>query len=164
MEALQKLSCMTWFDRPNYHQQIALVDASNCYNQIAHAMASLIFQSFKVEDMAVAAMLETIQEMKFILRAAYGDSKDFASSIVEIKMQGLGQGNGAYLAGWCVISIMILQAHGAKGHGAQFLALISHMRQSLSAILYVDDMDLLHLNMECNKLVQDVHVALQRFI
>jgi hypothetical protein len=71
------------------------VDASNCYNRIAHAMASLIFKSFGVEDTAVAAMLETIQEMKFFLCTAYRDSKDFARSFIEIKMQGLGQGNGA---------------------------------------------------------------------
>ena len=42
---------------------IASVDASNCYDRIAHAMASLIFQSFGVESMAVSAMLETIREM-----------------------------------------------------------------------------------------------------
>ncbi len=46
---------------------IASVDASNCYDWIAHAMASLIFQSFGVKSMAVSAMLETIQEMKFFL-------------------------------------------------------------------------------------------------
>ena len=61
-------------------------------------------------------MLETIQEMKFFLRMAYGDSKMFAGSSIEIKTQGLGQGNGASPAGWCVISIVILRAHGAKGH------------------------------------------------
>ncbi len=43
---------------------IASVDASNCYDRIAHAMASLIVQSFGVESTAVSAMLETIQEMK----------------------------------------------------------------------------------------------------
>ncbi len=140
---------------------IASFDASNCYDQIAHTMASLIFQSFGVEDTAVAAMLETIQDMKFFLLTAYGDSKDFTSSTIEIKMQGLGQGNGASPAGWCVISIMILQAHGAKGHSAHFLAPISHVRQNLLAILYIDNTDLLHLNMERNELVLDVHVALQ---
>jgi hypothetical protein len=61
----------------------------------------------------------------------------------------------------CVISIMISQAHGAKGHGAHFLAPISHVRQNLLATLYVDNTDLLHLNMERNELVLDVHVALQ---
>ena len=124
-------------------------------------MASLIFQSFGVKDTAVAAMLETIQDMKFFLWTAYGDSKNFAGSTIEIKMQGLGQGNGASPAGWCVISIMILQAHGAKGHSAHFLAPISHVRRSLSAILYVNNTNLLHLNMECNESVQVIHVALQ---
>jgi hypothetical protein len=60
--------------------------------------------------------------------------------------------------------LMILQAHGAKGHGAHFLAPISLVRQSLSAILYINDTDLPHLNMECNGLVLDVHVALQHSI
>jgi len=81
-------------------------------------MASLIFQSFGVESTSISAMLETIQEMKFFLRTAYGDSKTFAGSSIEIKTQGLGQGNGASPVGWCVISIVILRAHGAKGHGA----------------------------------------------
>jgi hypothetical protein len=94
------------------------VDASNCYNRIAHTIALLIFQSFGVEDMAVATMLEMIQEMKFFLRIAYGDSTNFVGSRIEVKTQGLGQGNRASPAGWCVISIMILRAHGKKGHGA----------------------------------------------
>jgi hypothetical protein len=64
--------------------------ASNCYNWIAHAMASLIFQSFGVESTAVAEKLKTIQEIKFFLRTAYGDSKTFAGSTIQIKMQGLG--------------------------------------------------------------------------
>ena len=40
--------------------------------------------------MAVSAMLETIQEMKFFLQTAYGDWKMFAGSSIEIKTQGLG--------------------------------------------------------------------------
>ena len=91
-----------------------MVDAFKCYDQIAYAMALLIFQSFGVESMAVSAMLETIQEMKFFLRTAYGDSKTFSGSSIDIKTQGLGQGNGAASAGWCVISIMILRAHKKK--------------------------------------------------
>ncbi len=143
---------------------IALVDASNCYDRIAHAMASLIFQSFGVKSTAVSAMLETIQEMKIFLRTAYGDSKTFAGSTIKIKTQGLGQGNGASPAGWCAISITILQAHGAKGHGAHFIAPMSQVQSSLSTILYVNDTDLLHLNMDTNEFVQEVHIALQQAI
>jgi hypothetical protein len=106
-------------------------------------------------------MLETIQEMKFFLRTAYGDSKTFAGSSIEIKTQGLGQGNGASPAGWCVISIVILWAHGAKSHGAQFIAPMSLVRRSLSAILYVDDMDLLHISMDTEESIAEVHTAIQ---
>ena len=127
-------------------------------------MASLIFQSFGVESTAVLAMLETIQEMIFFLRTAYGDSKTFAGSTIMIKMQGLGQGNGASSAGWCVISITILRAHGAKGQGAHFITPMYQVQSSLSAILSVNNTDLLHLNMDTNESVQEVHIALQRAI
>jgi hypothetical protein len=143
---------------------IALVDAANCYDRIAHAMASLIFQSFGVKSTAVSAMLETIQEMKFFLRTAYGDSKRFAGSSIKIKTQGLGQGNGAAPAGWCAISIVILRAHGVKGHGAHFIAPMSQVRRSLSAILYVNDTDLIHINMEADESIGEVHSAIQRAI
>jgi hypothetical protein len=109
-------------------------------------------------------MLETIQEMKFFLWTAYGDSKTFAGLTIEIKTQGLGQGNGASPAGWCIISIAILQAHEAKRHGAHFLAPLSQVQQSLLAILYVGDTNLLHLNMNMDESVQKVHAALQRAI
>jgi hypothetical protein len=109
-------------------------------------------------------MLETIQKMKFYLRTAYGDSKTFASLTIKIKMQGLEQVNRASPAGWCIISIAILQAHGVKGHGAHFLARLSQVWQSLLAILYVNDTNLLHLNMNTDESVHKVRAALQRAI
>ena len=39
--------------QPRIPATIALVNASNCYDRIAHAMVLLIFQSFGVEDTAV---------------------------------------------------------------------------------------------------------------
>jgi hypothetical protein len=110
-----------------------LVDSFNCYYQIAYAMSSLIFQSFGVESTAVLAMLETIQEMKFFPRIAYRDSKTFAGLTNKIKTQGLRQGNGASSVGWCIVSITILRAHGARGHGAHSLAPLSQIWQSLLA-------------------------------
>ncbi len=114
--------------------------------------------------MAVSAMLEMIQEIKFFLQMVYGDSKTFVNSSIKIKMQGLGQGNGASPAGWCVISIVILWAHGAKGHGAHFIAPMSLVRCSLSAILYANDTDLLHINMDAEESIVEVHAAIQRAI
>ena len=93
-------------------------------------------------------MLEAIEVMKFFPRTAYGDSKDFAGSMINVKTQGLCQGNGAAPDGWCVISITILWCHKRKGYDAKFLAPISLVKRYLVAILFVDDTDILHLIME----------------
>ncbi len=56
-------------------------------------------------------------------RTAFGDSKDFANLMIDVKTQGLCQGNGAAPAGWAVVRITILNAHNQKGHGANSSAL-----------------------------------------
>jgi hypothetical protein len=56
---------------------------------------------------------------------------------------------------------MIPHAQGAKGYGAHSIALMSHVHSSLSAILYINDTDLLHLNMDGNKTIFKTHAALQ---
>jgi hypothetical protein len=43
-----------------------------------------------------------------------------------------------------------------KGQGAQFIAPMSLVQSSLSAILYVDDTDLLHLNMDAEESIAEV--------
>jgi hypothetical protein len=57
---------------------LASVDADNCYDRIAHTMASIVFQSFGVPTPATESMLTTIQNMKFFLRTGYGDSANYA--------------------------------------------------------------------------------------
>ena len=55
---------------------------------MAHAIGSLIFQAFWVPEEAVESVLTAIEEMKYFLRTAYGDSTEFAGSKIEIKFQG----------------------------------------------------------------------------
>ena len=137
------------------------MDASNCYDSIAHAIASLVFQSFGVPIEGVEAMLESIQDMKYFLRTAYGDSRSCRNSKIEVKYQGLCQGNGAAPAGWAVISITILRAHKSKGHGATFLCPISQLKSKLAAVLFVDDTDVVHINMEARESVHTTHEKMQ---
>jgi hypothetical protein len=140
---------------------IVSVDACNCYDRIAHAMASLIFQAFGVPITAVGSMLGAIENMKFFLRTGFGDSTLFSGGGISIKTQGLCQGNGAAPAGWAVICICIIGAHRKKGHGAKFLCPITQLQHHLSAILYVDNTDLLHINLTKSKSVEEVHRAIQ---
>jgi hypothetical protein len=95
---------------------IASVDGSNCYDRIAHAMASLVFQAFWVPLTAAESMLGTIENMKFFLRTGFDNSTSLAGGGISIKTEGMCQGNRALPAGWAVISICILSAHGKKGH------------------------------------------------
>ncbi len=99
--------------------------------------------------------------MKFFLQMGFGDSASFAGGGISIKTQGLCQGNGASLAGWAVISICILKGHGRKGHGVKFFCPITQLRHHLSAILYFDDTDLLHIDLTKNESVDKVHMAIQ---
>jgi hypothetical protein len=68
---------------------IASVNASNCYDRIAHAVALLVFQAFGVPITAVKTMLEAIENMKFFLRTEFGESRSFAGGGIGIKAQGL---------------------------------------------------------------------------
>jgi hypothetical protein len=80
---------------------------------------------------------------------------------ISIKMQGLCQGNGASPTGWAVISICTLKAHGRKGHSAKFVCPITKLEKHLLAIFYVDDTDLLHIDLTKTKTVDKVHKAIQ---
>ncbi len=127
-------------------------------------MASLVFQAFRVPTTAIESMLGTIENMKFFLQTGFGDSKLFAGGGISVKSQGLCQGNGAAPAGWAVISICILRAHGKKGHGAKFLCPITKLQNHLSATLYVDDTDILHIDLTKDERVEDVHHTIQESV
>ena len=143
---------------------VASVDAANCYDSVAHAIASLTCQAFGVPAEAVHSMLTAIEDMKYYLRTAYGDSKNFRGHKIAVKFQGLCQGNGAAPAGWAVISIVILGAHKKKGHGGHFVCPISRRTGHLSAILFVDDNDLIHVDMGKDQSADEAAYDLQRSI
>jgi hypothetical protein len=130
---------------------IALVDADNCFDRIAHPIASLVFQALGVPTNASEMMLKKIQEMKFFLRMGYRDSKNCANSRIELKTQGLCQGNGAAGVGWAVVNITIITAHKKKGHGAHFICPITKLTSHIAKVLFVDNTDLMHFRMDQNE-------------
>lgn len=121
----------------------------------------LVFQAFGVSEHTAVTMLSMIQDMQFFLRTAFGDSKTAAGSTIEVKTQGLCQGSGAALAGWAVVSIAILHAHKKKGHGATFLCPITATSSTISAILFVDDTEVIHFRMDVDESALEAHRHLQ---
>jgi hypothetical protein len=131
---------------------VASVDADNCYDRIAHAIASLVFQAFGIPISASESMLTTIQEMKLFLRTGIG---------VSIETQGLCQGNGASPAGWAMVSICIISAHKKKGHGAHFTCPITKLT---SHNANVGDTDLAHFRMDKDQGKEESFYFLQEAI
>ena len=138
---------------------------SNCYDRIAHVIASVAFGAEQPAT-ATESMLTTIQEMWCFLRAAYGVLKRCANSNLEleVKYQGLCQGNGAAPAGCAAMSITILMAHKADGHGATFVCPFTFTpSKSIDlAILFVfaDDLDIIHVDMKQRETINEVYAAL----
>ena len=104
------------------------------------------------------------EEMNYFLYTAYGDSKEYVGSTIEEKFQGLCQGNGADPAGWAVISITIINDHKRKGHGGHFICPIYRRKGHLAAILFVDDTDFIHIDMNQDQLVYKSHSKMQESI
>ncbi len=113
----------------------------------------MVFQSFDVPTPAIELMLTTIQNMKFFLRTGYGDSAAYTGGQSNnkedpVKTQGMCQGNGAAPVAWTVTSIPIIATHKCKGHGAHFIARpIVDISGHIVGGLFVDDTDLVHVNM-----------------
>ena len=143
---------------------IASVDAANCYDSVAHAIASLVFQAYGVPEELVQSMLSTIEEMKYYLRTAYGESKNYRGHKISVKFQGLCQWNGNAPAGWAVISITILNAYKKKGQGGKFVCPISQRTGHLAEILFVDNNKLIHIDMDQDKTTEEAHKDLQAII
>ena len=106
-------------------------------------------------------MLTAIEEMKYFLRTAYGDSKNFYGSTIESKFQGLCQGSGAAPAGWIVISITIICEYKRKGHGGHFVCSLSNLTGHIAALLSVDGTDLIHINIKAEENLTVSYQAMQ---
>ena len=98
------------------------------------------------------------------MKTAYGESKNYRGHKILVKFQGLFQGDGAAPVGWAVISITILNAHKKKGHRGKFVCPISQRTGHLAAILFVDDNDLIHIDMDQDQTAAEAHEDLQAIV
>lgn len=60
-----------------------------------------------------------------------------------------------------MINIMILMAHKRKGHGAMFVCPVSCRVSHLTAILFVDKKDIIHMHLDLKDSTKEAHLALQ---
>jgi hypothetical protein len=74
---------------------IESVDLANCYDAMAHSIASIALQSFKVKKVMVAMVLYVLKTMQWFLKTAFGQSKTSFGGTKWDPLMGLGQGNTA---------------------------------------------------------------------
>jgi hypothetical protein len=124
---------------------IESVDLANCYDAVAHLIASTAFQSFKVCKVMIAMMLYVLKTMTWYLKTAVGQSDiSFGGTVLNPSM-GLGQGNGAAPSGFPAVCTLMINTYCNLGHGVMFIGAWAWDVFTLSAVLYLDDSDLFHM-------------------
>jgi hypothetical protein len=121
------------------------VDLANCYDAVAHPIASIALQSYKVRKVMVAMMLYVLKTMHWFLKTAFGQSKISFGGMKWDPLMGLGQGNGAAPPGFLAVCTLMINVYRRLGHGIEFVGDWSRDAFMLAAVLYVDDSDLLHM-------------------
>lgn len=103
---------------------VASVDASQCYDRIAHAMASLTLRAYKLCQSSIMGMLNPIQCMEYYIRTGHGESPSFFGGKGDRK-QGACQGNGAAPPTWQQISSLMVNVQRQHRHGITIRSPIS---------------------------------------
>jgi hypothetical protein len=121
------------------------VDLANCYDVVAHPIANMALQSFKVHKVMVAMMLYVLKTMTCYLKTAFGQSKiSFGGTALDPSMV-LGQGNGAAPPGFLAVCTLMINVYCNLGHGVMFIGTWAWDAFTLSAVLYVDNSDLFNM-------------------
>lgn len=140
---------------------LASFDATNCYDRVAHAVSSIIFHALVHRYQPAGWYTQLTKICSFFLCMAFQDPAKSVGAKVYPKTHGYIQRNGAAPVGWAVVSISIIHAHKKDGHGTTFLCPITTLCQHAGGILFIDNTDIIHTNMESDKMADEAHLALQ---
>jgi hypothetical protein len=126
-------------------------DLVQCYDRIAHSIASLGSQCWGVPVNAIMCLLTTIQLMVFFLRTAHGDSTVSYSAATDTTArvygnthpyQGSCQGNGGGPLLFLSISSPCVDYMHGMGFVARLISAFLTTIFCIIGILHVDDTDL----------------------
>ena len=119
------------------------MDLENCFDRMAHPISSLCSQRLGVPPKIAKCMINTLCKMKHFMRTAYGDSDWSYCGTTSKPLQGAVQGNGAASPIFIAISCVILSYLEHQTVGVHLISAIILTLYTVSAIMYVDDSDIL---------------------
>jgi hypothetical protein len=97
-----------------------------------------------------------MQTMRFFLCTGYGESAEMYSGTSEDRTLGLGQRNAAAGPGFMALSAQIVTTYFCNGHGSCTMTSYTFCLFILAAVLYVDDIDLIHMTALVMALSSDI--------
>ncbi len=124
----------------------------DCYDRAAHPPMSIALQSWGIPKTVIWLLLSSMQTMQYELKTVFGKSAESYGGTSSSPNSGLGQGSGASPPAFLALSSLIVNAYHHLGHGAKICYSYAGRLFYLSAIMYVNDTDLLqwpdsaHLN------------------
>ncbi len=148
------LNCHLFCDIAHQKKYLAVItgaDLVQCYDWIAHSIASLGSQHRGVLVNAITCLLTTIQLMVFFLRTAHRDSNSFYSAATDTTARELGnthpyqgscQGNGGGPLLFLSISSPCVDYMHGMGFATQLFSAFLTSIFCIIGILYINDTDL----------------------
>lgn len=130
-------------------------DAKSCYDRIIHSIAILAYRRYGIAQPPVEGMFRTIQMMKHHFCTAHGDSIFYLENGSFLPFQGSLQGNGASPTTWVIISSVLLDMMRSLQHGGIITTPISKTSQQIVALAYVDDTDLIIMDLNDQQITGD---------
>ena len=109
---------------------------------MSHSFISLAAQSIGTPPGLIGTMLAAIQQMKFHIRTAYGDSDRSYNSNPCRPFQGACQGNGAAPAVWLLLSAYLIAHMRLQGHQVNITSALTTTLLTYVGLWFVDDGDI----------------------
>ncbi len=85
-----------------------------------------------------------MQTIQYVFKTGFGESSDSYGGTSIAPNSGLGQGSGASPPGFFALSSLIVNAYRRMGHSAKVLSSYTWQLFHLTAVMHVDDTNLLH--------------------
>ena len=138
------------------------MDLENCFDRMAHPISSLCSQRLGVKPQIAKCMIKTLCSMRHYMRTAYGDSEWFYSGTSSKPLQGAVQGNGAASPMFVAISCAIIAFLESQTVGVSIITAITLSLFTISAIMYVDDSDILISSIKTKETIQSIRNRAQK--
>ena len=117
----------------------ANLDATACYDRIIPGFASLASQKYGMHKNVCIVQATTLEEAKYHLRTQHSVTEEFYKHCKAFPIYGTGQGSGSSPVLWIIISSILIDAHQANSHGAQYSSPDHKTYITFSIVGFVDD-------------------------